>query len=232
MFHDTPTYDASNTMFSPKGRLFQVEYAREAVKRGETSLGVKYSDGALIIARRKKKKHRSITNSSNKLFKIAPNIIGSSSGLTADGRVLIDFCRNIARREDILYGESISIPRLVKRLGNVLGSYTQHGGVRPFGTTLQIGGLDTEGIHMYETDISGAITDHKASVIGRDKLLCLEKLEISYQFKNSHQETLEMCRDIFNSLKDADDPNITYEVMFTDREKGFEHFFIRDQDSF
>ncbi|MEE8401139.1 MAG: archaeal proteasome endopeptidase complex subunit alpha, partial [Candidatus Hydrothermarchaeaceae archaeon] len=129
-------YDRAITVFSPDGRLFQVEYAREAVKRGTTSLGIKYKDG-IILAVDKRITSRLVEGASiEKIFQIDDNIGAVTSGLVADARVLIDRCRIECQLNRVTYNEPIDMGILTKKICDFKQLYTQHGGVRPFGVAL------------------------------------------------------------------------------------------------
>jgi len=229
MFGHTPSYDLSNTMFSPEGRLFQVEYARNTVKLSATSLAIKYSKGILLARKRKKKRHLSVNNSTKKLFKISDNIIASSAGLSADGRVLMDYCRRVAIAEMVRYGEQITVEALVKRLGNVLGSYTQHGGVRPFGVTFQIGGIDRNGITLYETDIGGGLTSYRASAMGKSSKKAKLLLEKTYSTFNNWKDALKLLIEIFENIEEKDNvEKHIFEIMLIDEDKGLRSYVRED----
>ncbi len=221
MMSEAGKYDVSNTMFSPEGRLFQVEYAREAIKKGSTVLAMKYSTGVAFMTRRPEDTHIVIESSTRKFFRIDDRVCGASSGLMADARVLVDYCRYVSTRMVFRYDEPISVELLVKRLGNVLRDYTQHGGVRPFGVAFFIGGIDSRGIHLFETDISGAIRGYKAAAIGRmateaNGILEGRKLDVK-----SSKEAIDLLGGVFRELEDDGADNTILEVMTIDSEKGF-----------
>ena len=149
-------YDRASTIFSPDGRLFQVEYAREAVKRGTTTVGLKFNESVVLIVDKRITSHLIEPESIEKIFQIDDYIGCATSGLVADARVLVDRARIDAQINEITYGEKIPINTLVKRICDFKQSYTQFGGVRPFGVVLLIAGIDTTGSHLYSTDPSGA----------------------------------------------------------------------------
>ena len=159
-------YDRAITVFSPDGRLFQVEYARVAVTRGATTAGVKFKDGVILMAGKGLSSRLMEVDSIEKIFEIDRHIGAATSGLVADARVLVDFARIAAQVNKVTYKEPISVDLLVKRVSDYKQNYTQYGGVRPFGTALLIGGADDQGIHLYETDPSGAMVSYKAGSIG------------------------------------------------------------------
>lgn len=159
-------YDRAITVFSPDGRLFQVEYAREAVKRGTTTVGVKFDEGVVLIVDKRINSDLIEPDSIEKIFKIDSHLGCATSGLVADARVLVDRARLDSQLNKLSYGEDIDVETLVKRTCDFKQTYTQYGGVRPFGTALLIAGVDNRGAHLYETDPSGALMAYKASAIG------------------------------------------------------------------
>ncbi len=228
MMHDTPKYDVSNTMFSPEGRLFQVEYAREAIKKGSTVLAMKYRTGVLFMTSRVKDTHIVVESSAKKLYQISDKIGGASSGLVADARALIDFCRYVGTRTKLRYDESITIETLVKRLGNVLRTYTQYGGVRPFGVALLVGGIDSTGIKLYETDISGAIRGYKAVAIGMAAPEAIELLEDRYRIVENKDEALKELYSILKEVQTTESDGNMLEIMCIDEKNGFSFERITD----
>ena len=126
-------YDRAITVFSPDGRLFQVEYAREAVKRGTTTVGVKFKDGVVLIVDKRLSSKLIEPESIEKIFKIDGHIGCATSGLVADARALVDRARVECQVNSFNYSEDLAVESLVKKLCDFKQSYTQYGGVRPFG---------------------------------------------------------------------------------------------------
>ena len=174
-------YDRAITVFSPDGRLFQVEYAREAVKRGTTTVGMKYKSGVVLIVDKRISSRLIEPQSIDKIFQIDHNIGCATSGLVADARVLVDRARIEAQINKITYGEPMTVDNLVKRLCDFKQTFTQYGGVRPFGTSLLIAGVDENGKHLYETDPSGALMAYKAGSIGSGRNAVIGLFEDEYQ---------------------------------------------------
>ena len=157
-------YDHGITTFSPDGRLFQVEYARESVKRGTTTAGLKFRDGVVLVCDKRIVSRLIIPESIEKMFKIDGHIGIATSGLVADARQLVARARVDAQVNRITYAASVPVDVLVKKICDFKQSFTQYGGSRPFGTALLIGGVDENGIHLYETDPSGAYQSYHAGL--------------------------------------------------------------------
>ncbi|MGB9636697.1 MAG: archaeal proteasome endopeptidase complex subunit alpha [Thermoplasmata archaeon] len=185
-------YDRAITVFSPDGRLFQVEYAREAVKRGSTTLGIVFKDGVLLLADKRLSTKLAVPNSIEKIYILDEHIGCATSGLVADARVLVDYARVVAQINKVTYNEKISVEMLVKRICDYKQTYTQYGGVRPFGTSLLVAGVDEFGPQLYETDPSGSLTGYKAACIGANKEKVLEYFEENYKEGMSMDEAVIM----------------------------------------
>jgi proteasome alpha subunit len=154
------------TQFSPEGRLFQVEYAIEAVRRGTTAICAR-NKNSVIFAVEKKKAQLQETLGSEKIFKIDDHIGVAIAGLTADARVLIDKGRLQAQIHLLNYDEKITVKELTLEICEILQAYTQNAGVRPFGVSFLIGGLNPNGTTgLFLTDPSGALWGYKAFAIG------------------------------------------------------------------
>jgi len=188
-------YDRAITVFSPDGRLFQVEYAREAVKRGTTTVGLKFKDGVVLIVDKRIASRLMEPKSIEKIFRIDEHVGCATSGLVADARILVDQARVIAQVSKITYDEKMGVEALVKRICDFKQNYTQYGGVRPFGTALLVAGVDEQGEHLFETDPSGALVSYKAGSIGAGRNAVMEVFEEDYK------EGVEMEEAIILGLK-------------------------------
>jgi proteasome alpha subunit len=173
-------YDRAITVFSPDGRLFQVEYAREAVKRGTTSVGIKAKDGVALLVDKRISSRLLEPQSTEKIFQVDDHIGAVTSGLVADARALIDRARVDAQINRVVYNEPIGIETLAKKIADHKQTFTQYGGVRPYGTALLIGGIDDSGPRLFETDPSGALLMVKATGIGSGRNVVMEFLEEKY----------------------------------------------------
>jgi proteasome alpha subunit len=173
-------YDRAITVFSPDGRLFQVEYAREAVKRGTTSVGIKARDGVALLVDKRISSRLLEPQSTEKIFQVDDHIGAVTSGLVADARALVDRARVDAQINRVVYNEPIGIETLAKKIADHKQTFTQYGGVRPYGTALLIGGIDDSGPRLFETDPSGALLMVKATGIGSGRNAVMEFLEEKY----------------------------------------------------
>ena len=188
-------YDRAITVFSPDGRLFQVEYAREAVKRGTTSLGVKSKEGIVLVVDKRTTSRLVEAKSIEKIFQIDNHIGAATSGLVADARALIERARIESQINRITYNEPILVSGLAKKICDMKQLYTQNGGVRPFGSALIIGGVNGESCKLFETDPSGALIEYKATAIGSGVGPAMEVFEERYDDDCTLEEAIELALD-------------------------------------
>lgn len=159
-------YDRTIVVFSPDGRLLQVEYAREMVKSGSTSLGLTVKN-AVLLGALKVSTPLVVMESYKKIHQVDNHISVASAGSLADARDLVDMARVKAQVNRITYNEPISVSSLTKHLVDRKHLVTQYAGVRPYGVGLLIGGVDDTGPGLYETEPSGTMIEWKAQAIGR-----------------------------------------------------------------
>jgi proteasome alpha subunit len=173
-------YDRGITIFSPDGRLYQVEYAREAVKRGTASIGVRTSDGVILAVDKRVRSPLMERDSVEKIHKADDHVGIASAGHVADARQLIDFARRRAQVNELRYGEPIGVETLTKEVTDYIQQYTQVGGARPFGVALIIAGIADGEPRLYETDPSGTPYEWKALAVGADRGDIRDYLEENY----------------------------------------------------
>lgn len=179
-FGQQQAYDRAITIFSPDGRLYQVEYAREAVKRGAPSVGVRTTDCVVLAVAKGETSPLVEATSIEKLHKVADHVGVASAGHVADGRYLIDFARRQAQIERLRYNQPISIESLTKMITDHVQQFTQLGGVRPFGVSLLIAGISDGEPRLFEVDPGGAPREWRATAIGRDHGDLIDHLETEY----------------------------------------------------
>jgi proteasome alpha subunit len=181
MFAVPGAYDRAITVFSPDGRLFQVEYASETVKRGATVLGIASPDGVVLAAEERATSKLQDPTFMWKIFQIDEHVGAAVAGLSCDAHILVDQARVYAQSNRLLYDEPIDVEILTRRIGEIKQLYTQHAGVRPFGISMLFGGLDRKGSRLFWTDPSGAFLAYKAWAIGAGGDAANEVLEADYK---------------------------------------------------
>ncbi|KAH7942217.1 hypothetical protein HPB49_021901 [Dermacentor silvarum] len=176
-------YDSRTTIFSPEGRLYQVEYAMEAIGHAGTCLGILATDGILLAAeRRNTNKLLDEVAAAEKIYKVHEDVACSVAGITSDANVLTNEMRQIAQRYLLQYGESIPCERLVSWLCDLKQAYTQYGGKRPFGVSVLYMGWDKHyGYQLYQSDPSGNYSGWKATCIGNNSAAAVSILKQEYK---------------------------------------------------
>lgn len=184
-------YDRTIVVFSPDGRLLQVEYARQAVKRGSTVIGVSTRD-AVILGAKRTSTPLLVPQSHRKIFEIDDHAGIAWSGMLADARDLVGLARVRSQINKVTYGEPISMTTLAKHLANRQHWVTQYAGVRPYGVGILVGGVDKSGGKLFETDPSGTMMDWKAQAIGRGAEKARKILQKDYKDKMSAEDGVKL----------------------------------------
>jgi len=185
-------YDRAITVFSPDGRLFQVEYAMELVNRGATILGIKCSEGVILGAEETVEVLEE-SESSWKIFRVDEHVGAAIVGLSSDARILIDQARIYAQSNRLTYDEPIDIEVVTKRICDIQQLYTQHAGVRPFGVSIIFGGVDKTGNRLFGTHPSGTYRGHKATAIGAGRETVINILKEEYREDMRLEEAIKLA---------------------------------------
>ncbi|MFH2112367.1 MAG: archaeal proteasome endopeptidase complex subunit alpha [Candidatus Bathyarchaeota archaeon] len=199
-------YDRAITIFSPEGRLYQVEYALELVKRGAPIVGVSCPQGAIIAANETPESDLEDPEYFRKIYQLDDHVASAIAGLSSDARVLIEQARVYCQSNKLLYDEPLDIEVLARRLGDLAQVYTQHAGVRPFGVSMILAGVDATGSKVLTTDPSGAYRGFKATAVGRKSEEANKLLEDKYVDGMSLDEAAKLAVD---AVKVASDMEVT-----------------------
>ena len=173
-------YDRAITVFSPDGRLYQVEYAIETVRRGTLAIGVKSRDGVILAVEEKARKLQ-ISNVTQKIFQVDDHIGVAAAGYIPDARTQVDHARFFAQSNRLIYDEPVDVEGVAKNIADMAQQFTQYAGVRPFGVALILAGVDKNGASLYLTDPSGTYIGYDAVAIGAGSDQVTEFLEKQYQ---------------------------------------------------
>jgi len=166
MPHQLMGYDRAITMFSPDGRLLQVEYAKKTVKQGSTAIGLQASDGVVLVTDKRIVDTLIVPKSIEKVFQIDEHIGATASGILSDARVLIERSQLKAQQHRVAYGTPIDALSIVKDICNLKQVCTQSGGLRPFGVSILVAAVDKAGPRIFETNPTGIFFQYKATSIG------------------------------------------------------------------
>ncbi len=172
-------YDRAITVFSPDGRLYQVEYAIETVRRGTIAVGVKCKDG-IVIAVEEKPRKLQISKTAQKIFQIDDHVGVAAAGYIPDARSQVDNARFFSQSNKMIYDEPVDVETIAKHLADQCQQYTQYAGVRPFGVALILGGVVNKTPQLYLTDPSGTYISYDAIAIGANSEQVTDFLEKTY----------------------------------------------------
>jgi proteasome alpha subunit len=172
-------YDRAITVFSPDGRLYQVEYAIETVRRGTIAVGIKSKDG-IVIAVEEKPRKLQISDVAQKIFQIDDHVGVAAAGYIPDARSQVDNARFFSQSNKLIYDEPVEVETIAKHLADQSQQYTQYAGVRPFGVSLILGGVINKTPQLFLTDPSGTYISYDAIAIGSGSDQVTDFLEKTY----------------------------------------------------
>ncbi len=179
---DKMGYDRSITMFSPDGRLLQVEYAKKTVKQGSTTLGIACKDGIVLLSDKRIASKLVVPEAIEKLFKVDDHIAATAAGLIADARVLVDRVQLRAQQHAVTYDSRIDILSIVKEICDLKQVCTQSAGLRPFGVSMIVGGVEDDGsIKLFLTEPYGLYFQYQAVAIGEGEAEVMQFLLKKYK---------------------------------------------------
>lgn len=201
-------YDSRTTTFSPEGRLYQVEYANEAINNTGSTIGLLCKDGVILAGEKK------VTSplldkgtAAEKLYMIDDHIVVAVAGITSDANILVNKLRLSAQRHMFQYQEPISVEQLVVEMCDVKQGYTQFGGLRPFGVAFMYGGYDDHhGFQLYRSDPDGVYKGWKANAIGANKATAESILNEQWKQDMTVQEGLDLLARVFLKTMDTAPP--------------------------
>lgn len=190
---DKMGYDRSITMFSPDGRLLQVEYAKKTVKQGSTALGIACKDGVVLVSDKRITSPLLVPEAVEKMFKVDDHIAATASGIISDARVLIDRAQLKAQQHSVTYDSKIDVLSIVKDICDLKQICTQSAGLRPFGVSLLVGGVEEDGtIRLFLTEPYGLYFQYKAAVIGEGDAEIEPVLQKRYRANMSIEEGIKL----------------------------------------
>ena len=194
-------YDMTPTMYSPDGRIYQVEYAIETVKRGAIAIGLQSKDGA-VVAVEEKSRDLQVEDITQKIYQVDDHIGVAAAGYIPDARILVDNARFFSQSNKLTYDESVEIETVAKHLADQSHQFTQYSGVRPFGVALIIAGVDRKGTRIFVTDPSGTYVPYAAVAIGGDSDEVTDYLEKNYKKEMSIDDAISMAIAAINLKND------------------------------
>eukprot|EP00183_Erythrolobus_madagascarensis_P000972 CAMPEP_0185848266 /NCGR_PEP_ID=MMETSP1354-20130828/3224_1 /TAXON_ID=708628 /ORGANISM="Erythrolobus madagascarensis, Strain CCMP3276" /LENGTH=254 /DNA_ID=CAMNT_0028548651 /DNA_START=85 /DNA_END=849 /DNA_ORIENTATION=+ len=198
-------YDSRTTIFSPEGRLYQVEYAMEAIGQAGSCVGVFCEEGVVLAAEKKvTSKLLEASKTSEKVYVIDKHIVCAVAGITADANILINQARLSAQRYRLSYQEPIPVEYLLQLICDTKQGYTQFGGLRPFGVSFLFAGWDRHyGFQLYQSDPSGNYGGWKATSIGANSNAAQSILKSDYKEGLSLDDALQLATKVLSKTMDS-----------------------------
>jgi len=193
-------YDNDAVTFSPQGRIFQVEYASEAVKQGSVVVGIVSKTHAVLAAL--KRNAEELSSYQKKVIPIDSHYGLALAGLASDARVLSNFMKQQSLASRLNYDRAIPLAEITQRIGDRAQKNTQEYGKRPYGVGLLIAGVDAKGPHLFEFQPSGVTQEMVASGIGARSQMARTYLERNLEeFEGCGRE--ELIKHALRALKES-----------------------------
>ncbi|KAM3725708.1 Proteasome subunit [Dirofilaria immitis] len=170
MFLTRSEYDRGVNTFSPEGRLFQVEYAIEAVKLGSTSIGIRTTEGVILAAEKRATSKLMVNDAIEKISKVDSHVAVTFAGLIADSRTLVERAQIEAQNFWFTYNRKIRVEDVTMSVANLALQFGDDDAKasmsRPFGVAMLFAGVDQDGPRLFHLDPSGTFIDCLAKSIG------------------------------------------------------------------
>ncbi|KNC51214.1 proteasome subunit alpha type-4 [Thecamonas trahens ATCC 50062] len=198
-------YDSRTTIFSPEGRLYQVEYAMEAISQAGACVGILTSDG-IVLAAEKKVTSPLLEPSVNaeKMYRIDAQTAVAVAGMTSDANILVNYARQVGQRYLFSYRKDIPVEQLVRQVCDLKQGYTQYGGLRPFGVSFLYAGWDRlHGYQLYKSDPSGNFGGWKATAIGSNYQNARSTLKQKYEEEMTLDDAKTLAIRVLSKAMDA-----------------------------
>ncbi|CAB4492220.1 N-terminal nucleophile aminohydrolase [Rhizophagus irregularis] len=227
MFLTRSEYDRGVNTFSPEGRLFQVEYAIEAIKLGSTAVGIQTSHGVVLAVEKRVTSPLLVSSSIEKIMEIDSHLGCAMSGLTADSRTMIDHARIEAQNHRFTYNEKIKVESVTQAVCDLALRFGEsaHGEEsimsRPFGVALLIAGIDEKGPQLYHADPSGTFMQYDAKAIGSGSEGAQTELNEEYHKSLSLQEAETLSLKVLKQVMEEKLNNTNVQLAAVTEEHGF-----------
>jgi proteasome alpha subunit len=223
-------YDRASILFSPEGRIFQVEYAEKTVRLGASSIGFTCKDGVVIVADKRVEDKLLVSGSLWKIYEIDNHIIASSAGILSDARVLIERAQVYAQQHRVTYNDDVDVESVVREIANIAQAYTQYGGVRPFGVEVMFAGINpNDEKKLFVVDVTGNYNAYYATAIGEFDEKIKEILRKEYNKDMDIEECIKLGIKIFKKLLGKEFSYERMDVAFIkDKEKKVERLGLEE----
>ncbi len=222
MYPNVQAYDRG-MMFSPDGRLFQVEYAKEAVRKGATSVGIVAEDGVVLLAHKNIIEPLAVPSTIQKIFRVDSFIGTTYSGLVSDGLHIVSTMRSKAQSHRMVYDETESVDTIAREISEEMQMATQYGGMRPYAISLLVGGIDNTP-KLFEIEPGASYLGYKADAIGSGKKLAEDILVKNYKDAMSIEEAINLGVSIIKKVNEGKLNDGNMDISTITKKDGFELF--------
>ncbi len=226
MYPNIQAYDRG-VMFSPDGRLFQVEYAKEAVRKGATSIGMVADEGVVLVAHKNITEPLVIPSTVQKIFKIDSFIGTTYSGLVADGLHVVSMMRSKSQTHRMLYDETESVETVAREISEEMQMATQYGGLRPYAISLLVGGVDKEN-RLYEVEPGASFSGYKADAIGSGKKIAEDVLVKEYKDSMKLNDAINLGVDILKKINEKKLSPDNVDISVITKSKGYTPLSLKE----
>nr|CAD7587133.1 unnamed protein product [Timema genevievae] len=233
MFLTRSEYDRGVNTFSPEGRLFQVEYAIEAIKLGSTAIGICTSEGVVLAVEKRITSPLMEPTTIEKIVEVDKHIGCAVSGLMADSRTMLDRARVECQNHWFVYNERMSVESAAQAVSNLaiqFGDSDDDGGAmsRPFGVAILFAGIDEKGPQLFHMDPSGTFVQFEAKAIGSGSEGAQQSLQEVYHKSMTLKEALNSALTILKQVMEEKLSSTNVEVMTMTPDKLF-HMFNKEE---
>ncbi len=219
MYPNVQAYDRG-VMFNPDGRLFQVEYAKEAVRKGATSIGITTEDSVLFVAHKNISEPLAVSSTIQKVFKVDGRIGATYSGMVADGLHIIDTARQSTQNHKLIFDDVKSVESLAKQISSYMMQATQYGGIRPYAVSVLLGGID-ESPRLYEIEPGASFLGYRADAIGSGKKVATELLTKEYKPNMDLDDAIGLGIKIIKKVSESSVTEDTVDIGYVQDGKDF-----------
>jgi 20S proteasome subunit alpha 5 len=228
MWNDSNKYDRGVNTFSPEGRIFQIEYAFEAVKMGATAIGIKTNEGVILAVEKKLPSRLMDPDSVEKIMEIDYHLGCASSGIAGDAKTLAEHARVESQNHKFSYNEPMKVEAVTQSIADLAIHFGEGSEgkkekpmARPYGVSLLVAGIDEDGPQLYQTDPAGTYLKYKAWSIGSAAEGAQAYIKESYKdditLKEAEKLSLQVLKSVMEQKIDKDNVEVASVETITQR---------------
>lgn len=223
-------YDLSNSVFSPDGRVFQVEYAAKAVENGGTTIGLRCKDGFVLAVEKIITSKLLVPNTNKRIQHVDKHVGIAYSGMNPDGRHVVSRARDEAANWRDQFGQPMPVDALASNVAAYIQAYTLYNSVRPFGVSTIIGGCDSKGPQLFMIEPNGQSWGYRGAATGRGRQAARSELEkLDFDALDPEFAVKEAARIIYLAHEDTKDKDFEIEITWASRSRtGGAHELVPD----